>query len=188
MTTTLAILALLAAAPFDDGLQLGYSAVQGRDRSGYRAVFGARDGRPSVAFHSPEAVQVAPAEGRSPLAMGFEGLPGQIQPLPLWLPPAFRRLGTVVYDDGEGFKHDVGRLAYVLASTERWKGFDAVVLSCRHQGMQEEDNWSLEARYDAASGFLLSAFIEVRMGRDPHTTFKLVLATSTDGEMKRKLG
>jgi hypothetical protein len=187
MTTTLALLTLLAAGRFDDGLQLGYSAVQGRDRSGYRAVFGARDGRPSVAFHSPGGVSVAPAEGRSPLAMGFDGLPEQVQGLPLWLPHAFRRLGTVVYDDGEGFKHNRGKLAYVLTSAERWKGFDAVVLSYRHQGMQEEDNWSLEARYDAASGFLLSAFIEVRLGRDPHTTFKLVLATSTDGEMKRKL-
>ena len=121
MKTILAVLALTASAPYD-GLELGYAAVSGAERSGYRAVF--RDG--AVVFHSPDGRRQAEADGRSPLGLGFEGLADPVHPLPLWLPPAFRRVGSVVYDDGRGFKHDRGRLAYVLTSTERWKGFDAV--------------------------------------------------------------
>jgi hypothetical protein len=186
MKTTLAILAFMTAARFEDRLELGYAALQGSERQALRAVFSGRDGVGSVAFHSPGGSHVLEADGRSPVGMGFEGLASQVHPLPLWLPAAQRRIGTVIYDDGRGFMHDRGTLAYVLTSKERWQGFDAVVLSYGYQGMQEQDNWRLEARYDVASGYLLSAFVETRLGAESQTTFKLVLATSSDAAMKKK--
>jgi hypothetical protein len=161
-------MAALQQAPV--GTTVTYSTDQGSEKKELRATYAA-----------PKA--------DSWFRMGYEGLPSQIRNLPLWLPPDSRTTGTVVYDDGEGFKHDKGRMAYALRSTGTWKKFDTLIVSYAYQGMQRFDNWSLEAHYDRESGFLLWAAVSTRMvDSKPHVTFELTLSSSTDPALKNKLG
>lgn len=109
---------------------------------------------------------------------GYDEVPGPIRNLPFWLAPEARRAGQVIYDDGQGFKHDKGKMAYTLGAKESWRGYETLTAGYAYQGMQTQDNWQLSARYDAASGFLLTAAMSVRMGsRDPHVTFEITLTT-----------
>ena len=119
---------------------------------------------------------------------GFDLLSAPIRNLPFWLPPRLRKVGSVVYDDGKPFKNDKGRVVYVLKSTEKWKGFDAVALTYAHQGMQETDHWTLTARFDTATGFLLSAAVTTRIGEsDPTVVSELKLTASSDDALFNKL-
>lgn len=107
--------------------------------------------------------------------LAFDGMPPQVRNLPIWLPEESRKPGTVVYDDGEGFKNDKGREIYVLSSLSKWKTLTAVGLHYGYQGMQESDNWTLEAKYDTASGYLLSATVRTRSGRSSRVLYDLTL-------------
>jgi hypothetical protein len=119
---------------------------------------------------------------------GFDLLSAPIRNLPFWLPARLRKVGSVVFDDGKPFRNDKGRVVYVLKSTEKWKGFDAVALTYTHQGMQQTDNWSLTARFDSATGFLLTAAVTTRLGEnDPTIVSELKLTASTDAALTNKL-
>jgi hypothetical protein len=129
-------------------------------------------------------------DGESLLAAtgpGFDLLATPIRNLPFWLPPDLRKVGGVVYDDGKGFMHDKGREVYVLKSTEKWKGFDAVGLSYRCQGMRQAQNWMLQAHYDTTTGFLLSAKVSTRLGDQNSVTCELTLTSSSDPAVLKKL-
>lgn len=120
--------------------------------------------------------------------MAYEGLPSSIQNLPVWLPPGSRKLGAEVYNDPAGFKHDKGHEVYTLQSTGTWKGFETLGTSYRFQGMRRESNWSLEAEYDAASGYLLRASVTMRLAGDSRVVVAdLRLTDSTDPAVKKKL-
>jgi hypothetical protein len=108
---------------------------------------------------------------------GYDEVPGPIRHLPFWLAPEDRRVGKVIYDDGEGFKHDKGKMAYTLGGKETWKGVETLTVGYAYQGMQEHDNWQLSARYDQETGYLLWAAMSVRMTGAPHVTFELTLVT-----------
>ena len=115
-------------------------------------------------------------EGSNPGAdyrLAFDGIPAPVRNLPLWLPEELRKPGAVIYDDGEGFKNDKGQDTYILSSRSKWKGFLAVGLYYAYQGMQESDNWTLEAEYDTASGYLLSAAVRTRLSSGTTTLYEL---------------
>lgn len=120
--------------------------------------------------------------------MGYEGLPNPIQNLPFWLPPGLRKIGATIYDDGEGFKHDKGKLAYSIRSTGKWKNFDVLSTSYSYQGMQEFDNWTVAADYDKDTGFLLRAAVTTQIGdANPHVTSELTVTNSSDPALKKKV-
>ena len=138
--------------------QLTYAAVRGADTRTHRISF----------------------EGSNPgsdYRFGFGGSPAPVRNLPLWLPEDSRTPGSVIFDDGEGFKHDKGKETYVLSSRSKWKTFTAVGLYYAYQGMQESDNWTLEAQYDTASGYLLSATVRSRLDRSSHIVYELTLTS-----------
>lgn len=111
-------------------------------------------------------------DGTLASAEGFDLLPGPVSDLPLRLDPALRKIGAVIFDDGQGFKHDKGKLAFTLTSTGVWKTYRTLQMSYGYQGMQEEDHWTLEAGYDAARGHLLTARLLRRLGT-PQVTFEM---------------
>jgi hypothetical protein len=152
------ILALLLAGLAAGGVrsQLTYTAVRGSETRIHRVSF---DGsNPGSDYRLP-----------------FEGMERPVQNLPLWLPEELRAPGAVIYDDGEGFKHDQGRETYILSSRSKGKNYTAVGLDHVHQGMQENDPWVLEAQYDTASGYLLSATVRTLSGRSTRVIYELTL-------------
>ena len=150
------LLACVAATP--SRTQLTYAAVRGAETRTHRIAF---DGSNPGSDYRP----------------GFDGMARPVQNLPLWLPEDLRKPGAVIYDDGEGFKDDKGKETYVLSSLSKWKKFTAVGLYYAYQGMQESDNWTLEAQYDTASGYLLSATVRTRFGRSSRVLYDLTLTS-----------
>jgi hypothetical protein len=158
MVMKLAALLLACLAANSPRTQLTYAAVRGSEARTHRIAF----------------------EGSNPgpdYRLAFDGIPHPLRNLPLWLPDDLRKPGTVIYDDGEGFKHDQGKETYILSSTSKWKKFTAVGLYYAYQGIQESDNWTLEAQYDKASGYLLSATVRTRIGRSTGATYDLSLTS-----------
>ena len=138
---------------------------------------------PELEYAGTSKIQVAFTKKGESLEVsrvtGYDDVPGPLRNLPFWLPPEKRRVGQVIYDDGEGFKHDKGKLAYKLGAKEAWKGFDTLLTSYRYQGMQQHDNWAIAARYDQASGYLLWAEMRVRLIED-RVQFEMTLSTPKD--------
>ncbi len=154
------IVALLLAclAANSPRTQLTYVSVRGSETRTHRIAF---DG----------------SNPGSDYRLAFDGIPHPVRNLPLWLPDDSRKPGTVIYDDGEGFKHDQGRETYILSSTSKLKHFTAVGLYHPYQGMQESDNWTLDAQYDRASGYLLSATVRTRLGPSTRVIYDLSLTS-----------
>jgi len=135
---------------------LTYTAVRGAEARTHRMAF--EGSNPGSDYH-----------------LAFDGMPRQVRNLPLWLPEESRKPGMVVYDDGEGFKDDKGQEIYVLSSLSKWKTYTAVGLHYGYQGMQESDNWTLEAKYDTVSGYLLSATVHSRSDLNSRVLYDLTL-------------
>jgi len=135
---------------------LTYTAVRGNEARTHRIAF--EGSNPGSDYH-----------------LALDGMPRQVRNLPLWLPEDSRKPGTVVYDDGEGFKNDQGQEIYILSSLSKWKTFTAVGLHYGFQGMQESANWTLEARYDTASGYLLQASVRTRSGGGSRVVYDFTL-------------
>ena len=154
----LAALLLASLAATSTRTQLTYTAARGAETRSHRIAF----------------------DGSNPGAdyrLSFDGSPLPVRNLPLWLPEESRKPGSVIYDDGEGFKNDKGKDTYILSSVSRGKKFRSVGLYYAYQGMQESDNWTLEAHYDTVSGYLLSATLLSRLGRSTHVDYDLTLTS-----------
>jgi hypothetical protein len=154
----LAALLLASLAATSTRTQLTYTAVRGAETRSHRIAF---DGSNPGADYRP----------------GFDGSAGPVRNLPLWLPEESRKPGSVIYDDGGSFKHDKGRETYILSSVSKGKKFTVVGLYYAYQGMQESDNWTLEAQYDTVSGYLLSATVRTRLGRNSDVVYDLTLTS-----------
>lgn len=118
-------------------------------------------------------------EGSNPGAdyrPGFENAPPPVRNLPLWLPEESRKPGCVVFDDGEEFTYDKGKETYVLSSLSKWKSYTAVGLHYGYQGMRQNDNWTIEARYDTATGYLLTATVRTRSAEGSRVIYDLTLS------------
>ncbi len=154
----LALLLLASVAVASPRTQLTYTAVRGAETRTHRIAF----------------------EGSNPGAdyrLGFDGIASPVRNLPLWLPEGSRKPGAVIYDDGEGFKDDRGKETYILSSLSKGKKFTTVGLYYAYQGMQESDNWILEAQYDTASGYLVSASVRTRYARSTQVLYDLTLTS-----------
>jgi len=154
MMTLVLLLAIVAGN--STKTDLTYTAVRGTESRTHRISF---DGsNPGAGYRVP-----------------FEHAPQGISNLPLWLPEEQRRPGSVIYDDGEGFKNDRGQDTYILSSLMKWNGGVAAGLYHAYQGMQESDNWILEARYDTATGYLQTATVSTRFGDSRRVLYDLAL-------------
>jgi hypothetical protein len=136
-----------------------------------------------------ETTSFEPVGRGRPGAFQFQYRPRPVNLLPLWIPVDVRRVGGTVYDDGEGFKHNVGVMRFTLHAEEAWRGFEVLTLQHRYQGMQQDDNWTLQARYDRASGLLVTATVSTSSGLhdEPRASFEMVLVSSSDPTLAGKL-
>jgi len=154
----LAALLLASLAATSTRTQLSYTAVRGAETRTHRIAF----------------------DGSNPGAdyrLRFDDCPPPIRNLPLWLPEESRKPGCVIYNGGEGFKQDQDKETYILSSVSKGKTFRAVGLYHAYQGMQESDNWILEAQYDLATGYLRSASVGTRFGQSTSVVYDLTLTS-----------
>lgn len=150
------VLLLAVVAGNSTKTELTYTAARGTEIRTHRLAF---DGsNPGAGYRVP-----------------FENAPHAVANLPLWLPEELRKPGSVIYDDGEGFKDDRGQETYILSSLAKWNGGVAAGLYHAYQGMQESDNWVLEARYDTTTGYLQTATVSTRFGESRRVLYDLAL-------------